>query len=97
MDPIDSLSLCESDQALSLAGRDDCSRISNAMRQQAEHSLYIFDDDPQPDRRAAGRFGGTASFSHPGRAAERIACFNTTRKRTTRNTELQALQPARLF
>lgn len=48
MDPIDSLSLCESDQSLSLAGREDCSRAIHAMSQQATHSLYIFDDDLEP-------------------------------------------------
>lgn len=44
MDPYDSLSLCKSDQVLSLAGRDDCQQIIEAMSQQARHSLYIFTD-----------------------------------------------------
>ncbi|MDZ7804971.1 hypothetical protein [Thiohalophilus sp.] len=48
MDPIDSLSLCESDQLLSVAGREDCSRVTHAMSQQAAHSLYIFDDELEP-------------------------------------------------
>lgn len=48
MDPIDSLSLCESDQLLSLAGREDCSRVIHAMSQQAALSLLIFDDHLEP-------------------------------------------------
>lgn len=49
MDPIDSLSLCESDQPLSLAGREECSQVIHAMSQQATHSLYIFDDNLEPE------------------------------------------------
>jgi len=56
MDSIDSLSLCESDQLLSVASRDDCYRVIDAMSQQARHSLYIFSDDLDPDIYNTGQF-----------------------------------------
>lgn len=49
MDPIDSLTLCESEQLLSIAGRDECYQVIERMSQQAQHSLYIFSDDLDPD------------------------------------------------
>ena len=56
MDPIDSLSLCESDQPLSLVGRDECQQVIDAMSQQARHSLYIFSNDLDPELYNTSRF-----------------------------------------
>ncbi|MGD8576223.1 MAG: hypothetical protein PVG13_03950 [Thiohalophilus sp.] len=49
MDSIDSLSLCQSDQLLSVAGRDDCHQVVDLMSRQAQHSLYMFSNDLDPE------------------------------------------------
>jgi len=56
MDPIESLSLCETNQTLSVAGRDECQQVIGAMSQQARHSLYIFSNDLDPDLYDTSRF-----------------------------------------
>lgn len=56
MDSIDSLSLCDSDQLLSVGNREDCYRVIESMSQQARHSLYIFSDDLDPELYDTGHF-----------------------------------------
>lgn len=56
MDPIDSLFLCESAQPLSVAGRNECQQVIDAMSQQARHSIYIFSNDLDPALYDTSRF-----------------------------------------
>ena len=49
MESIKSLSLCESEQPLSMSGREDCQQLVEAMSRQAQHSIYIFTEELEPE------------------------------------------------